>query len=68
MSEDLHSPALRWLDPHSRGRYLEPAELADVRAALGDFGRSVVAAWVSADGKTMRFARECATVDAARDA
>lgn len=54
---DLHSPALRWLDPHSRGRYLTPAELERERAAIGDFGLTVVAAWLSADGLTCRYSR-----------
>ena len=52
---DLHSPALRWLDPHTKGRYLTPAELEEERAAIGDFGRTVVAAWMSADGATVRY-------------
>jgi hypothetical protein len=57
MTADLHSPALRWLDPHARGRYLESRELAEERGALGDFGLTVVAAFMSNDGLTVRYDR-----------
>lgn len=57
LDADLGRPGLRWIDPGLQGRYLTPSELEREKEAIGDFGLTVVAAWMSHDGETTRYLR-----------